>query len=117
MALDIESIFFKRVYFANFRKVKLKEVKLHKQEVIKADHVVSFVYGKYQHKSNKELPKGESASEPVPNGDNPYAQYHKNAKYHESPANGSGSIEQLLISRNKNLLCFFGAEEKTLCFE
>ena len=85
-------------YSFYFRKIKLKEVKLHKQKIVKADHVIDFINSKDQFKSQKELPERILTSECIPYGDHTRTDDHKKTKYHEDPACSPDAVKQLLIS-------------------
>lgn len=62
----IKAVLFWRIDASHFWKIVLEKTKLHKQEIIEADHVVKLVDSKYDHKSYKELPECKTTSEAIP---------------------------------------------------
>jgi hypothetical protein len=91
----------------------LKEVKFQKQKVVNERHVTDLIDGKNQHKSQKELPKRETAPETVPDSDHAYAEDHQNADDKQRPSDLPGPIEEFFLSLHQNLSCFLrgGGEE------
>ena len=84
----------------------LEEFELHQQEIIKADHIINFIDGEYEHKPQEKLPKGKPALEAIPDRDHANAQYHENAEHHECPPDGSRAIKQFIFSWPDHLLGF-----------
>ena len=90
----------------------LEEFELHKQEIIKADHVIDFVNVEYEHEPQEKLQESKPASEAVPYGDHTDAQYHKYTERDECPSDRPGTIKELLRSRSDDLLRFLRCGRK-----
>ncbi|MBR2811675.1 MAG: hypothetical protein IKD69_09875 [Solobacterium sp.] len=86
----------------------LEEVEFQKQEIVNERHVTDLVNGKDQHKSQKELPESESASEAIPDGDHACSQDHQNTDDKKRPSDGPGPVEELLFSLHQHCFRFFG---------
>ena len=76
----------------------LEKVEFTEQKPVEEDHVIGFVDRKDQYKAQKELDKGKTASEAIPDGDRPHTQYRQYANDHQYPSRCPGAIEQLFIS-------------------
>ena len=84
----------------------LKEMEFQKQEVVNERHVADLVNGKDQHKSQKELPERESASEAVPDGNHAHSEDHQNADDKKGPSDCPCPIEELMISLDQHFSRF-----------
>jgi hypothetical protein len=87
----------------------LKEVKFQKQKVVNKSHVANLINRKDQHKSQKELPKRESASEAIPDCDHTYTDNHQETDDKKCPSDRSGSVEELFISLYQHFSRFLGS--------
>ena len=85
LALYVEAVLSALERAFRFREIMLKELEFHQQEVIKANHVIDLVNGKYCHKTQKELPEIKTASEAVPYRNDPDSRDHQKAEYNKCP--------------------------------